>query len=45
MPQSTGLVQITNAWIQSNNNLVQVVNSGIQIELCMSMTIDPCLSG
>src|ERR1700722_10822808 len=46
MPQSTGLIQITDTWIESGGNPVQVVEGGpASIELCVSMTIDPSLIG
>jgi hypothetical protein len=43
MPQSTGLVQITNSWVESGGGPVQVVGS--ELALCMSMTIDQSLVG
>jgi hypothetical protein len=44
MPQSTGLVQITNTWVESGGTApTQVVGGGLG--LCMSMTIDQSLVG
>jgi len=45
MPQSTGLVQITNTWVESGGGPVQVVGGGLALALCMSMTLDPSLLG
>lgn len=45
MPQSTGLVQITNTWVESDGSPVQVVNNAGTFAACMSMTIDPSLIG
>jgi hypothetical protein len=44
MPQSTGLVQITNTWVESGGDVpLQVVGGGLA--LCMSMTLDQSLVG
>ena len=43
MPQSAGLVQITNTWVESSGGPAQVVGPGLG--LCMSMTLDPSLIG
>jgi hypothetical protein len=46
MEQNTPLVQITQTWIESNGNQVQVIeNEGTDLQLWMSMTIDPSLVG
>jgi hypothetical protein len=45
MPQSTGLVQITNTWVETDGSPAQSVSPVGTLNLCMGMTIDESLLG